>query len=47
MFVTGKDKAGYSLTSCAHRFRFKQTRSQKDMTRKYVQTAYGLEKVKE
>jgi hypothetical protein len=46
MVVIGKNK-GKSLTSCGHSFKFKQTKSQKDMSRKYVQTPWGLELVKE
>ena len=46
MFVIGTDKKGRKLTSCGHRYKFKQTRSQKDMSRKYVETEYGLELVK-
>lgn len=46
MFVIGTDKKGRKLTSCGHKYKFKQTRSQKDMSRKYVETEYGLELVK-
>lgn len=46
MWVIGRDDKGKKLTSCGHSFRFKQTRSQKDMSRKYVKTEYGLERVK-
>lgn len=47
MWVIGKDSKGRKLTSCGHKFKFKQTRSQKMMNRKYVQTEWGLELVKE
>lgn len=43
MWVIGTTDKGKKLTSCGHAFRFKQTKSQKDMSRKYVQTAWGLE----
>jgi len=46
MFVIGTDKKNRKLTSCGHRYKFKQTRSQKDMSRQYVKTEYGLELVK-
>ena len=46
MFITGKDHKNYSITSCSHRFKFKKTKSQKDMERKYIETEYGLERVK-
>lgn len=47
MWVIGTDNKGKKITSCGHKFRFKQTKSQKDMSRKYVQTEWGLELVKE
>jgi hypothetical protein len=43
MFITGKDNKGWSLTSCGCRFKFKKTRSQKELDRKYVKTEWGLE----
>lgn len=46
MFITGKSNKGESMTSCGHAFKFKKTKSQKDMDRKYVQTPWGLEIVK-
>jgi hypothetical protein len=45
MWIIGKDNKGNKLTSCGHKYKFKQTRSQKDMSRKYINTPYGLEKV--
>ena len=45
MFIIGDD-GKKKLTSCGHKFKFKQTRSQKEMARKYVVTEYGLERVK-
>lgn len=47
MLVIGTDDKGRKLTSCGHRFKFKKTRSQKEMDRKYVRTPDGgLELVK-
>jgi len=47
MWVIGVDNKGRKLTSCGHRFKFKKTRSQKEMDRKYVRTPDGgLELVK-
>jgi hypothetical protein len=42
MFITGTD-GKKKITSCGHKFRFKLTKSQKDMARKYIRTEYGLE----
>jgi hypothetical protein len=48
MWVIGTDNKGKKkLTSCGHKFHFKQTKSQKDMGRKYVQTSWGLELTKD
>lgn len=47
MFIMGIDEKGKKMTSCGHSFRFKQTKSQKDMSRKYVRTEYGLELITE
>jgi hypothetical protein len=48
MWVIGTDAKGKKITSCGHKFRFKKTRSQKEMDRKYVQTPDGgLELIKE
>lgn len=46
MLVIGEDSKGKKLTSCGHKYKFKQTRSQKDMSRKYIETPWGLELVK-
>lgn len=47
MWVIGVTKKGEKLTSCGHKFKFKKTRSQKEMDRKYVRTPDGgLELVK-
>ena len=42
----GSDKKGKKILSCGHKVSFKRTRSEKDMDRKYVMTAWGLELVK-
>jgi ssDNA-binding Zn-finger/Zn-ribbon topoisomerase 1 len=48
MLVIGTDNKGKKLTSCGHAFKFKKTRSQKEMDRKYIRTPDGgLELVKE
>jgi hypothetical protein len=44
--IIGQDDKGKKITSCGHSFKFKQTKSQKDMSRKYIKTPYGLERVK-
>lgn len=41
MWVVGMDSKGKKMTSCGHKFKFKKTRSQKDMDRKYVSTPDG------
>lgn len=45
MFILGKDSKNRSLTSCGHKFKFKKTKSQKDLDKKYIRTKWGLEKV--
>jgi len=45
-FIVGQTKNGKKLASCGHAFHFKKTKSQKDMDKKYIKTAYGLERVK-
>jgi len=48
MFVIGKNDKGEKLTSCGHKYKFKKTRSQKEMDRRYVRTPDGgLELIKE
>lgn len=47
MWVTGMTEKGEKLTSCGHKYKFKVTKSQKDMGRKYIQTEWGLELVNE
>lgn len=47
MLIIGVDAKGKKITSCGHKFKFKKTRSQKEMDRKYVRTPDGgLELVK-
>lgn len=41
MWVIGKNKKGEKITSCGHNFKFKKTRSQKEMDHKYVRTPDG------
>lgn len=41
MFIIGTDKKGKKITSCGHKYKFKKTKSQKDMDRKYVSTPDG------
>ena len=43
MCIVGKAKDGSKLTSCGHKFKFKKTRSQKELDRKYIKTEWGLE----
>jgi len=47
MFITGVTPKGEKITSCGHKYKFKQTKSQKDMGRKYVETPWGLELAEE
>lgn len=44
--IIGVDNKGKKIASCGHVFKFRRTKSQKDMDRKYITTPYGLEKVK-
>jgi hypothetical protein len=46
MFIVGTDAKNKKITSCGHRFRFRLTKSQKDMKRKYIKTEWGLELIK-
>lgn len=47
MFIIGTDEKGKKITSCGHKYKFKKTKSQKDMDRKYIKTPDGgLELVK-
>jgi hypothetical protein len=43
MFIVGVNSKKEKLTSCGHSFKFKKTKSQKDLDRKYVKTAWGME----
>jgi hypothetical protein len=46
MCIIGHTPKGEKLTSCGHKYKFKKTRSQKELDRKYIQTPNGLELVK-
>jgi hypothetical protein len=43
MMVIGEDNKGKKITSCGHKYKFKKTRSQKEMARRYISTEWGLE----
>lgn len=43
--IVGTSPKGEKIGSCGHKWHFKQTKSQKDMKRKYVETPWGLELV--
>jgi hypothetical protein len=43
IWLVGKTKNGKRIASCGHTFKFKQTKSQKDLDKKYVTTPWGLE----
>lgn len=45
MFIIGVDSKGKKIGSCGHKWKFKKTKSQKDMSRSYIQTEYGLERI--
>jgi len=42
-WIMGTTKKGEKLASCGHAFKFKKTRSEKLMDRKYIRTEWGLE----
>lgn len=42
-WIMGTNKKGEKLASCGHAFKFKKTRSEKLMDRKYIVTPWGLE----
>jgi hypothetical protein len=46
MCIIGVTEKGEKLASCGHKFKFKKTKSQKEMDRKYVKTEWGLELVR-
>jgi hypothetical protein len=46
VMIIGQDSRGKKIASCGHKFKFKKTKSQKDMDRKYIETPWGLELVK-
>lgn len=43
MCIIGSDKHGKKIGSCGCSFRFKKTKSEKLMDRKYISTKWGLE----
>lgn len=43
MIIIGQTPKGEKLTSCGHQFKFKKTKSEKDIDRKYIRTEWGLE----
>jgi hypothetical protein len=43
--IIGTTSKGKKLMSCGHSFRFKRTKSQKDLDRGYIKTEWGLEKI--
>lgn len=45
MFIIGTDPKGKKITSCGHKFKFKKTKSQKQLDRKYIRTEWGLERI--
>lgn len=46
MCVIGKSSDGSKITSCGCQFKFKKTKFQKELDRKYIKTEYGLERIK-
>lgn len=47
VIIVGKDNKNRSIAACGHAFKFKKTKSQKMMDRKYIETPWGLELIKE
>jgi hypothetical protein len=43
MCIVGKTKNNKKLTSCGHTFKFKKTKFQKTLDKKYIKTPWGLE----
>lgn len=43
IFILGKTKKGETIASCGHKYKFKKSRSQKEMDRKYIKTEDGWE----
>ena len=46
IWVIGKTIKGESIAGCGHVFKFKKSKSAKDLDRKYVTTPWGLELIK-
>ena len=45
--IIGTNSKGKKIGSCGCTWKFKQSKSSKDMSKKYIKTEYGLELVKE
>lgn len=45
-FIIGTNSKGKKIGSCGCTYKFKQTKSQKEMSRNYIRTEYGLERIK-
>lgn len=45
MYIIGTNSKGKKIGSCGCTWKFKQTRSQKDMSRKYIVTEWGIQKI--
>lgn len=45
VIIIGKDSKNRSIAACGHAFKFKKTKSQKMMDKKYVTTEWGLQKI--
>ena len=43
MWVVGKTKNNKKITSCGHIFRFRKSKFQKFLDKKYIETPWGLE----
>lgn len=46
IYILGKTNNGKKIGSCGCTWKFKKTKSQKELDRKYVTTPWGLELVK-
>jgi hypothetical protein len=47
MIVIGTDDHGKKIGSCGCHWKFKKTRSQKEMDKKYIKRPWGLELIEE
>lgn len=41
MYIIGVSKKGKKITSCGHSFKFKKSRSEKEIDRNYIRTPDG------